>query len=227
MPSAPWHASSARRSLSLASNTPITISDDRKHITFSLKDGSDITRKISPTPKANLTKLADALAVLLLTPEGPKVTDPTSPNKTIDAGHISFGTREWELDPQGDAIHRHTAHGSSNDLEAVRTMIKSAAEKMNHDPHITQGSVKDGGGNCLTITCTTHSPRGLSVRDTRLAKEINKILEVFRHLERVKIEPGQDLEAVRQRIAAQHEQMIAANREKINNALESCSCATE
>lgn len=227
MPSAPWNASSARRSLFLASNTPITISDDRNHITFSLKDGSDITRKISPTPKANLTKLADGLAVLLLTPEAHKAIDPTNPNETSDVGHISFGTREWELDAQGDAIHRHTAHASADDLQAVKTMIKSSAEKMNHDPHITEGSAKEGGANYMTITCTTHSPRGLSVRDTRLAREINQILEGFRHLEPVEIEPGQDLEAVRQRIATQQEQMIALNREKINEALGSCNCATK
>ncbi|KIY00899.1 uncharacterized protein Z520_03565 [Fonsecaea multimorphosa CBS 102226] len=203
------YASFPRRDLFLSSSDPITISGDRQTITFRLNNGETITQKISVTPKANRDKLANALASLLATPE---TSEPSN--------HLSFGTIQWQLDALGDAIHRHTAHPSAGECEYVEKLIMNVAENMNHHPHITRGD------KYMTITCTTHRPRGLSVRDTRLAHEINDVLDAFDVTEPMSEEAAQDLDEVEKQLAAHREQMIALNRRKISEALESCSCDT-
>ena len=226
LPKPSWqHASFPRRSLSLSSTDPIKISEDRQSITLRLKDGKTVTQKFSPSPKANLEKLQAALAKLLATPELPEVTEPPN-RKKKDIPDLSFGTPEWHLDPQGDAIHRHTAHMWTGECELVRKLIADVASSMNHHPHITQGRFGDGQDKYMTITCTTHSPRGLTIRDTRLAEKINDILEGTEALQSVTPGKWDDLDELEARIASRREGMIAINREKISQALESCNCQT-
>ncbi|EXJ66942.1 uncharacterized protein A1O5_10137 [Cladophialophora psammophila CBS 110553] len=214
-------ASFPRRNLSLSSRDPIIISDDRQTITLRLKNNEKITQKISPTPKANCDKLANALASLLSTPETPKTGD-------LSLKHspgLSFGTPQWQLDPLGDAIHRHTAHPSARECEQVEELIMSEAERMNHHPHITRGTI-DGENKYMTITCTSHSPRGLSIRDTRLANKINATLDAFNVTEPMSPDDTRDLDEVKKHFAAHRERMIALNRQQISEALESCSCGS-
>ena len=94
---------------------------------------------------------------------------------------------------------------------------------MDHHPHITRGNF-GGEDKYMTITCTTHSPRGLSVRDTRLAHKINAILDAFEVTEPMSEDTAQDLDEVEKQLAARREQMIFLNRQAISAALESCSC---
>lgn len=189
---------------------PITISPNRQQITFRLKDGSSVTQKISPTPKVKSEKLAGALVSLLCAPESTPST--SSP---------SFGTPRWELDPLGDAIHRHAALRSPEDCEEVVELVLKEADQMNHHPHIAREA------NCVTITCTTHNPRGLSARDTRLATKIDEVLAGYESTQPLESShTGQDLEPLQRQVAAMRGRTIAVNRQKISQALESCACST-
>ena len=199
------------RKLSISSSPePIKISSSRQEVTIRLKDGTTVVRKISPTPKAKTDKLAEALGFLLLAPE---------PNPTA---RPTFGCLQWELDTEGDAIHRHIALSSPGECERVLQRIMAVADEVNHHPHIAQG--KEGEESCMTITCTTHSPRGLSVRDTRLAKTINKVLECYDVMRPAHLGATADLEQAKARIAAQRERTIDINRQAISEALASCAC---
>jgi pterin-4a-carbinolamine dehydratase len=211
--------------LYLSSTAPIHFSADRQTINICLKDGSVITQKFSPTPKANLDRLAKALSELLQAPDQPPVIEP--PNKEAgDIPGISFGSVEWYLDAEGDAIHRHIALPSAGELDTIEELILRRADEMDHHPHISRGKVEGGADTYMTITCTTHSPRGLSVRDSRLALKITEILADFNTVTPSTLDTRRDLEGEQLRIAALRERMVAANRVKINKALENCGCET-
>lgn len=204
----------APRNLTSSSVEPVSIASNRQEITFRLKDGGSVTKKISPTPKAKLDKLASALASLLSIPSS------NSPARTHGP---SFGTLHWELDPQGDAIHRHVALSSSDECDKVVQRIMAEAEEMNHHPHIA----REDGGASFTVTCTTHSPRGLSVRDTRLAKKVDELLAGLDVTQPARLSnPSHDLEQLREQIVEQRNRTIAINRQKIADALEDCGCST-
>ncbi|KAK5467814.1 hypothetical protein LTS15_000787 [Exophiala xenobiotica] len=199
---------------SLSTVDPITISNDRQKITLRWKDGSEVTQPFSPTPKVKSEKLAASLASLLSAPD----RDPTT--KTS-----SFGTFQWELDPLGDAIHRHVALTSPEECDKIEKLIMQEAETINHHPHIARVHEHDDKPTCLTITCTTHSPRGLSGRDTRLATKINELLAG------VKVAcpftaagTDRDMERLQEQVTARRKQGIDMNRQKILEALESCGC---
>ncbi|ETI22730.1 hypothetical protein G647_06806 [Cladophialophora carrionii CBS 160.54] len=199
------------------------IPPDRQTINISLRDATVITQKFSPTPKANLDRLGKALSELLQTPEQDTVIE--APNeKAKDTPGISFGTIEWHLDSEGDAIHRHTAHPSATEKSVIEELIMRRADEMGHHPHISRGEVEDAGDMYMTITCTTHSPRGLSVRDMKLAQKINDILAEFNTVTPWNLDSSRDVDDEKLRIAALRERMIAANRAKINEALERCGC---
>ena len=203
---------SSPRTLSLSSSgQTIAISSDRHTITIHLRDGSSITQKISPTPKANTEKLAVALASLLSAPD----SDPSA--------HPTFGTAQWELDSLGDAIHRHISVSSPEEGEKIIQLIMAESEKLNHHPHIARS---DSEGSCMTITCTTHSPRGLSVRDTRLAKRIDDILAEVNVMVPTKPCAEEPLDHTTAKVAAERDRLIGINRRAISEALDSCACST-
>lgn len=206
------------RYLSLAATSnPITISNDRQTITFRLENGSEITQQFRPTPKAKTEKMVAALGTLL--------SNDTS-TATCETPSASFGTSHWILDPLGDAIHRHLALTSPEDCDRVEKAIMEEADKMNHHPHIARVSDNDQQTiDCLTVTCTTHSPRGLSVRDTRLAARIDELLtgiEVTRPIEGSK--PGQCSGHIPEHVTVKRDASIFENRRRILEALENCGC---
>ncbi len=226
-PQAIQHSSVSRRSLHLSSTAPITFPRSRDGVTFCLKDGTVLKQKFLPNPKARLGRLREALTELLQNPNSPPEGDEFWKwQQEKDKRELSFGTTEWHLDPEGDAIHRHTAHARAGELDLIENMIMSRADEMDHHPHITRGKSEGGHQEYMTITCTTHSPRGLSVRDTNLAKEINAMLSNFETA--TAPDPGvfQHPDEGNQKIKALREQAIAMNRDKINIALESCGCET-
>lgn len=203
---------SSRRNLSLSSVDPVTISHDRQTVTFRLKDGSNITQKISPTPKVKKEKLEEGLAALLSSSD----SDPSTSSP-------GFGTAEWEFDPLGDAIHRHVAVSSLEEYEEMERSIMAEAEEMKHHPHIAQ--LQDHNGPIyLTITCTTHSPQGLSGRDVRLAAKINEVVAQFQNAAPLKAVSDHDMR--QKQILELRNRGIDANRQKITEALESCGCET-
>ncbi len=199
---------------SLSAVDPITISNDRQKITIRFEDGSEVTQPFYPTPQVKSEKLAAPLASLLSAPDLDPATETSS-----------FGTLQWELDPLGDAVHRHVALSSPEECDKIEKSIMEEAETMNHHPHIARVRDLDDKPTCLTITCTTHSPRGLSGRDTRLATKINELLagvEVAWPLKAAGAD--QDMSRLQEQIRARRKQSIDLNRQKILEALESCGC---
>lgn len=94
------------------------------------------------------------------------LTDATMPVTAIE----SFSTRGWDLDEAADTIHRYVAV-EQDDVSRIVEGVKAASEYENHDPHIYID------GSRMTISCTTHVPPGLSMKDVKLAKLIDKILD--------------------------------------------------
>ncbi|KIW17117.1 hypothetical protein PV08_04308 [Exophiala spinifera] len=207
--------------------TPIIISEDRQKITFLLKNGSEITQPFHPTPKAKTEKMTAALASLLSISDDTSTSTNSAPTTPSTSTLSSFGAARWILDPLGDAIHRHLALSSAEECDRVERAIMEEADKMNHHPHIARVSDDNSQHlkNCLTVTCTTHSPRGLSIRDTRLAAKIDELLtdvDVTRPIEGST--PGQDSDQILQYVTAKRETSISENRQKIQDALEKCGC---
>lgn len=120
-----------------------------------LPDGSTQKVTIQPTPKADPSKLTEELKALLTTSrETPAI---------------------WTLDAQGDAVHCAAVVPTRAEAEKIseRTMI--IANEMNHHPHISKDEMVLG---CqMLITCTTHNPAGLGLRDVRLATSISRIIK--------------------------------------------------
>jgi pterin-4a-carbinolamine dehydratase len=112
-------------------------------------------------------------------------------------GHGIIGG--WYLDQQGDAIHYHFTQRTEG-LDQVEQTISNMADGLKHHPHVFKQRVSNGASGpgthsseagssdqvssskdvddvwLVTVTCTTHQPRGLSVRDVRLARALTKAL---------------------------------------------------
>lgn len=151
----------------------------------------------------------------------------------------------WLLDPEGDAIHRHFVFASEQARENAVGRIMQVADEMKHHPHMARGGggrgEGDGSGSidtatdlpyyCLTVTCTTHQPTGLSGKDARLAARIDE-LSLHSHVEMpttTRTPPpttpqDQQLLLIR-RIHEEQSRLIQVNRDAIAEALESCGCS--
>lgn len=129
------------------------------------------------------------------------------PKKNPSSEHQVTGA--WEIDESGDTIHRHVSMSEEKDITSILQQINDAARELNHDPHTHID------GTNLTISCTTHVPPGLSMKDVKLAKKINAILNNFR-------EPGVDLKSPIS--AEQKERAEKQNMEAIKKAKEDCNC---
>jgi pterin-4a-carbinolamine dehydratase len=205
----------SHRCMHRSSTNPVRISGDRKSITLHLANGDTVTQQFAPTPKISSEKLERALAPLLSGPENDQST---------------LTTRSWELDPQGDAIHRHFVFSSKQALENAVEQIMQAADDMKHHPHVARGG-GDGGGHssmgnlhCVTITCTTHQPTGLSGKDARLAAKIDEISDQFEKDLATSLETARDEQLVHQ-VREEQSRLIQINRDAITEALKSCGCS--
>ena len=136
------------------------------------------------------------------------LTDATMPMQAIKG----FSTKGWDLDEQIDTIHRYVHLDEVQDVPRIKADIDAAAKTENHDPHLWSD------GPRVTISCTTHVPPGLSMKDVKLAKRINQILEQY---EIVEDDGGliseADILTLRQR-GREH------NVEAIRMAKSNCSC---
>ena len=96
-----------------------------------------------------------------------------------------FGSSKWTLDEAGDAIHLHLAIPSEKEGNEIESRIMTKADEMNHHPHIVKEAVTMVDGSNLqhvTVTCTTHRPKGLSMRHARLAKAVDEIVAKYNSL---------------------------------------------
>ena len=129
-----------------------------------LHDGHTVKSKsvsILPTPKAKPEKLTEKLKALLLD-----------------------GT--WQLETLGDAIYTVRYFNNPDDADNAASRIMDAANKLNHHPHVSHFQCALPGEEhqstttqLMLITCTTHQPRGLGLRDVSLAKAIDEVLLAY------------------------------------------------
>lgn len=151
------------RSYATATEVASRLHGDRPTVNLDLtsKDGHVTTIEIRPSYPHKPKAIENLLASL---PE--LLTDAGMPLNAI----TSFATEGWDLDEYGDAIHRYVEVTSEQDIASVLDYIAAAAQELKHDPHI------HSDGKQLTISCTTHLPPGLSMKDVKLARRINDIL---------------------------------------------------
>jgi pterin-4a-carbinolamine dehydratase len=224
----PWLSALPRRSLHLAAQDAVTISDDRTTVRIRLENGEVITQTIQPTPKASLAKLSSGLAEIFShgprwTHQRPGVVDTT--NCGLHPNKATFASSEWQLDPKGDAIHRHLAM-PLKELTAVNTLIDWTAEQMNHHPHISiKEPTRDQQNYFMTVTCTTHSPRGLSLKDITLAKKINQVLLDHGESYGMSYESPSPNPVLQNMLDQCRRSLIVENQVKIDEALKDCGCA--
>lgn len=156
----------------------------------------------------------------------------------------------WLLDPEGDAIHRHFVFASEQARENAVGRIMQVADEMKHHPHMARGGggrgEGDGSGSidtatdlpyyCLTVTCTTHQPTGLSGKDARLAARIDE-LSLHSDVDMPTTTttrtppmtppttPQDQQSSLIRRIHQEQSRLIQVNRDAIAEALESCECS--
>ena len=76
---------------------------------------------------------------------------------------------EWALRNDGLAIERDFAFGDFSQAFAFMTRVALIAEKQNHHPEWSNVY------NKVSIALTTHEAGGLSERDVKMAKAINRL----------------------------------------------------
>lgn len=88
----------------------------------------------------------------------------------------------WTLESTNDSIIRVFAFDTADQARLFRDRISAVSDEMDHHAHMSVNSAADpsipeGKVTRMTVTCTTHRPPGLSMRDVRLAKKIDEIAE--------------------------------------------------
>jgi pterin-4a-carbinolamine dehydratase len=89
----------------------------------------------------------------------------------------------WYLDTKGDAIYATRFSTRSKVQEAIK-QTEELANTRKHHPHISRATVDitstlEEPREMITITCSTHQPRGLGKRDILLARGIDEIFCVL------------------------------------------------
>ena len=93
----------------------------------------------------------------------PQLTD-------AERGEMLAALPEWTLRADGSAIDREFTFKNFSEAWAFMSRVALLAEK--HDHHPEWSNVY----NRVAITLTTHDAGGLSERDTKLARAIDKLL---------------------------------------------------
>ena len=93
------------------------------------------------------------------------------PQLTVaERGEMLAALPEWTLRADGSAIGREFTFKNFSEAWAFMSRVALLAEK--HDHHPEWSNVY----NRVAITLTTHDAGGLSERDTKLARAIDKLL---------------------------------------------------
>lgn len=122
------------------------------------------------------------------------------------------GISAWKLDDSGDTIHRHISLNTEKAISEILQQVEAASRELNHDPHTHVD------GTNLTISCTTHVPPGLSMKDVKLAKRIDQILEGISNGKDDTLRVDRDISQDH----LQNGEML--NMEAIKKAKEDCNC---
>ena len=123
-----------------------------------------------PTPKVDIAALARAVQPLC---SYPKDFDPNSATYT-------FGKPCWTFSRHGDAIYRTLAVESREIGDQIASRVMKVSNEMNHHPTIISISEEEESSPWhMCIINTTHRPRGLGMRDVRLAEAVNTVLRDY------------------------------------------------
>ncbi|ERF76765.1 hypothetical protein EPUS_02304 [Endocarpon pusillum Z07020] len=101
---------------------------------------------------------------------------------TNDLQTLSTSAPYWTLESTNDSIIRVFAFEAEEQARLFRDRISAVSDEMDHHARMSVDSAADssnpeGKVTRMTVTCTTHRPPGLSMRDIRLARKINEIAE--------------------------------------------------
>lgn len=135
--------------------------------------------------------------------------DLLGPESSSSGNRTESSSAAWELDESGDTIHRHISLTEEKEISAILKQINEAAQDLKHDPHTHID------GTNLTISCTTHSPPGLSMKDVKLAKKIDVIIQDA---------TSTNSESISVISPEQKQHAEERNMEAIRKAKEDCNC---
>jgi pterin-4a-carbinolamine dehydratase len=132
------------------------------HITIPSASGP-LYRNIRPSFPKNANKVIAELNALF------------ADQASVTSGTPSTTSGIWRLEATCDTISAFFVLTSRAQVAEMLRRILDAAEELKHHPNIS-GVESVGGTWLLVVTCGTHWPAGLSVKDPRLARRIGGIL---------------------------------------------------
>ena len=98
----------------------------------------------------------------------------------------SVGSKGWDLESDGAAINRFFAFENEADSTMFIDSVRTAADEMDHHPEISTSADRRRQDNpvmrYVMVSCSTHRPPGLSMRDVRLARRIDEIAEAHNYM---------------------------------------------
>jgi pterin-4a-carbinolamine dehydratase len=116
----------------------------------------------------------------------------------------SVGSKGWSLALKGDTIIRFFAFDTEADAARFVDSVLKVADEMNHHPEIATiaDPIHDTSPlRYVAVSCSTHRPPGLSMRDVRLARKIDELAESFNYMARGRDARSSVLRAIRRRLA--------------------------
>jgi pterin-4a-carbinolamine dehydratase len=106
----------------------------------------------------------------------PLVKQPPKPTSNL---RVTFGEQCWRLNDEGDAIYRPLAFPSMSIAKEAIAEIRKAGDALNHHASFANMTPDMSLPSHHLVICSTHSSRGLSLRDMRLAREVDKVLSGY------------------------------------------------
>jgi pterin-4a-carbinolamine dehydratase len=106
----------------------------------------------------------------------PLVKRPSKPASNL---HVTFGEQCWRVNGDGDAIYRALAFPSRSNAKEAIAEIQKAGDALNHHASFADMTPDIDSPSHTLVICSTHSPRGLTLRDMRLAKQVDVLLSKY------------------------------------------------
>ena len=132
------------------------------HITIPSASGP-LYRNIRPSFPKNANKVIAELNALF------------ADQASVTSGTPSTTSGIWRLEATCDTISAFFVLTSRAQVAEMLRRVLDVAEELKHHPNVS-GVEAVGGTWLLLVTCGTHRPAGLSVKDPRLARQIGEIM---------------------------------------------------
>ena len=140
-------------------------------------------KTINGTCRRNVKVSAKTNAETLTAALSPLISAYTSRRKGLGEAR-SVGSGWWTLEKDAATIIRCFAFRGEPDATKFTDSVRSAADEMDHHPqiHTIADRVRTNVPfRFVAISCTTHRPPGLSMKDVRLARKIDELARPFNH----------------------------------------------